>query len=51
MKMSLHVVKNQSYLSIIIISSQLYIHGENEDALKMLKFVIYGDTVKKLNKT
>lgn len=35
----------------MIISSILYIHGGNEDALKMLKFVIYGDTVKKLNKT
>lgn len=35
----------------MIISSLLYIHDENEGALKMLKFVIYGDTVKKLNKT
>lgn len=35
----------------MIISSLLCIHGENEGALKMLKFVIYGDTVKKLNKT
>ncbi|HFJ2002479.1 TPA: hypothetical protein ACGTNZ_004553, partial [Salmonella enterica] len=32
-------------------SSLLYFHGENEGALKMLKFVIYGDTVKNLNKT
>ncbi|EBH9519561.1 hypothetical protein E1460_11780 [Salmonella enterica subsp. enterica serovar Caracas] len=36
---------------MMIISRPLYIHGGNEGALKMLKFVIYGDTVKKLNKT
>uniref|UniRef100_UPI001C38F513 hypothetical protein n=1 Tax=Salmonella enterica TaxID=28901 RepID=UPI001C38F513 len=29
----------------------MHIRSENEDALKMLKFVIYGDTVKKINKT
>lgn len=49
--MSLHVVKKQSYLLMMLINSLLYIHDENEDALKMLKFVIYGDTVKNLNKT
>ncbi|EAR1499020.1 hypothetical protein G6D16_004205 [Salmonella enterica] len=36
---------------MMLINSLLYIHDENEDALKMLKFVIYGDTVKNLNKT
>lgn len=35
---------------MMIINSLLYIHVENEDALKMLKFVIYGDTVKNLIK-
>ncbi|EDQ4761945.1 hypothetical protein GOO19_004633, partial [Salmonella enterica] len=49
--MSLHVVKKQPYSLIMLINSLLYIHDENEDALKMLKFVIYGDTVKNLNKT
>ncbi|EBB1689133.1 hypothetical protein CIH66_22555, partial [Salmonella enterica] len=35
---------------MMLISSLLYIHGENESASKMLKFVIYGDAVKNLNK-
>lgn len=48
-KMSLQVVKKWLYL--MIISSLLYIHGENEGALKTFKFVIYGDTVQKSNKT
>ncbi|EAX4763597.1 hypothetical protein GWY76_12920 [Salmonella enterica subsp. enterica serovar Brandenburg] len=36
---------------MMIISSLLYIHSENEGALKTFKFVIYGDTVQKSNKT
>lgn len=50
-KMSLQVVKKQSQLMIMIISSLLYIHGKDEVALKTLKSVIYGDTVKNSNKT